>query len=143
MIRNILIGVVGVFLTGILLSLAGWLMFNFSDQGELIMALHTGTISKEEFAGTFFEGAERRTLVSEILIFPLIAVSLGSFVGLFARERTWLPALIAISPLFLFLLSVPSIKGVLLCAVYATLAIAIATILSRWRFLRRVDRVEF
>ena len=134
MIRNILIGVVGVVFAGILLSVGGWLMFNFSGEGELIKALQTDTISKEEFAGAFFDGAERRTLVMEILVFPLIALSVGGFVGLFARERAWLPAIIGISPIFLFLLSEPSIKGVLLSTVYTILAIAIATIISRRRF---------
>lgn len=108
-------------------------MLNFSQQGALIMAREAGAISDADFAEAFFSKTESMILATELIVGPLIALSVGCFVGLLARERVWLPTLLGLIPVFLFFLSVPSVRLGLLCGIYTSLAIAIATFLSRRR----------
>ncbi|MBK9163590.1 MAG: hypothetical protein IPM21_06665 [Acidobacteria bacterium] len=141
MFRSVLIGVLGFILSGMLLGFAGWLFFNFSGERELLQALHAGTISKEEFAEAFFDGAVRKSLVTEILALPLVAIITGGFIGLLARERVWLPTLVGIFPVLFFVLEI-SVKGMVLSAIYSLLAIAFATVTYRWRLTKFTDSGE-
>ena len=134
MVRNILVGLGGMILATALMGLFGFLILGYSGQGPLIGAMQTGAISQEKFATTFFEKAENIILISEFVVLPLVALLLGSYIGLFAREKIWLPVLVTTIPLLIFLFSGgASIKVVALSLVYFALTYGVARILSTWR----------
>lgn len=132
MFRNVLIGVVGLVFCFILLGSAGWLMFTLSGERELFQALDAGTMSKEEFAAAFFEASERKIFITQVLALPLIAMITGGFIGLFARDRIWLPTLAGIIPLLFFVFEI-SVRGAVLSVVYVLLAVSTATMANRFR----------
>lgn len=126
MLRNTIVSIAGVLIAIVLLVFAGWLLLGLSAQST----------PSEEVTGAFLDRIARVTLLSEIVVFPMLALIIGSFVGFFARERIWLSALVAILPVLLFPLSVPSFRTMILCVIYVGLTIGVATVVSRQRSFR-------
>ena len=133
MIRAILTTIAGLFLTALLLIVSGRLMIELTGQSELIAALLSEAISKDDFAAAYFDAGARLVFYSELAVFPLIALTVGSFVGLLAKKLPWLLALIAIFPIFIFVFEI-SLKGISLSLAYALTAVAAALIVNRLRF---------
>lgn len=139
MIRALLLGIGGILVSVILFGLFGWIVFNFTNQGELIASVSSGKISQEEFAGSFFDDSNRFLLTSEILILPLIVAVVGGIVGLFSRKYTLLSVLVAICPVFFFLTALPVFRGLLLAVVYFVVSISIAMLLVRRRSKHKIE----
>ena len=133
MFRNLAIGIAGLILSALLLGVAGWFSLNFSEQGRIIRDHQSKRVSDEQFAEVFFQNASHSQFIIEFVAMPLISIVAGCFVGLFARERVWLPALISIIPVLLFFLVRSNAKGLVLCAIYTVLAIGTAMMLSGLR----------
>lgn len=133
MFRNLAIGIAGLILSALLLGLAGWFTLNFSEQGRLIREHQANRVSDEQFAEVFFQNAPHSLFLTEFVAMPFIAIVVGCFAGVFARERAWLPALISLSPVLLFFFLPPTAKGLGLCAMYTALAIGTAMMVSRLR----------
>lgn len=139
MLRNIVLGIAGLFLTLVLISFLGWLQLHYSEQGLLMQDLLAGRISQAEYAEAFFDGAERMIFIADFIQFPLIISITSGFVGFFARRKAWLPALFAITPVFMFIFK-PDIKGISLGLLYALIAVTVASLISRWRFRPAFDQ---
>lgn len=133
MFRNLAIGIAGLILSALLLGVAGWFSLNFSEQGRIIRDHQSKRVSDEQFAEVFFQNASHSQFIIEFVAMPLISIVAGCFVGLFARQRVWLPALISIIPVLLFFLVRSNAKGLVLCAIYTVLAIGTAMMLSGLR----------
>lgn len=61
-----------------------------------------GRISQAEYAEAFFDGVESRIFITEFVQLPIVVLITSGFVGFFARKKAWLPALFAITPVFMF-----------------------------------------
>ncbi|HTG15120.1 MAG TPA: hypothetical protein VK747_07605 [Blastocatellia bacterium] len=134
MLKNILLIFAGIALTIVLAGVGGWVMLQLTPVGRAIRESGAEWYSQ----GDPFESMRKTMLMIELLVCPVIAIAVGTFIGLLAEKRAGLLATMSISPLVIFFLlaSKLSLSAVALSVTYLLLASLVAFGMARWKIQR-------
>ena len=138
--RNVLVVIGGAIFSFVLLSVGVWIFLQTSSQGEWIRksAAEGGVPKYEETIekyGDPFDMMVRGMRVMQFVLWPIVALLTGAFVGLLARSAVWQTAAISLTPLSLLVLAGHSwnLAGIALSGVYLALCCAASLLLYRWK----------
>ncbi|MDQ3684984.1 MAG: hypothetical protein M3430_05210 [Acidobacteriota bacterium] len=130
----------GVVLSFVLLTVGIWAFLQTSAQGEWLresaergrMPEYQETVEKY---GDPFDMMTRGVRVMQFVLLPSVALLVGAFVGLLARDVVWQMAAISLVPLLVLVLFASAWEwdGFALSGVYIALCCAASLLLHRWR----------
>lgn len=106
MLRKTLAVLGGALLSAVLLVIGSWLMLRLTSIGPI--AEGAAGVSRTSEIQDPFDALNQFMWISNVLLFPVIALSVGAFVGLLVRNRTWQLAAASMVPAVLFFLAAHS-----------------------------------
>jgi hypothetical protein len=106
MMRNVVLGVCGLLIALVAISVGGALMLRVSGVDELMREARLG-IEGKAAKRAIADGRDPGTALGtglqalDFLVFPAAVMAAGSFIGLLARGRVWPVVAIALAPLLI------------------------------------------